>query len=135
MAVSFVKVKRNVTLGSNPGEKFVVRLYRGTDVQLEQIAEDIANQTTISFADTIAVLKSLEVNISKYVVSGQAVKLGYLGSFIPQISAKAMETAEEADVSSIHRFSCRFLPSVEFKRTLKKVKFKQSDFEVKGLVE
>ena len=40
MAIKFVKVKRNITVGSNPGEKYLARLFRGTDVSIDQIANE-----------------------------------------------------------------------------------------------
>ncbi len=132
--VKFVKVKRNINFGENPGERYVARIYRGNDVDLETLANDIANATTISYPDVIACLKALEMTVSKYVQNGQAVKLDYLGSFIPAIQAKTQESADEVDASTIKRFWCRFFPTVEFKRELSKSKFAMADLEVKNLI-
>jgi hypothetical protein len=93
------------------------------------------NSTTVSFSDILAVLKALEMEISRAVLSGSAVKLGYLGSFFPTISAKSQPEAEKVDATTIKKFSCRFLPSSSFKHSLAKVKYQEADIEVKGLVE
>jgi predicted histone-like DNA-binding protein len=135
MAIEYVKVKRNILLGNNPGERYVARLFRGQDMDLDMIAESISNSTTISYADVLATLKALETEISKAVLNGSAVKLGFLGSFIPSIKAMSQEEAEKVDANTITRFSCRFYPSTKFKHTLKTVKFQEANLEIKGLVE
>ena len=133
--INYVKVKRNILVGNNPGERYVARLFRGQDVDLDTIAESISNSTTITYADVIATLKALEIEISKAILNGSAVKLNYLGSSIPSLNAKSQLEIDTCDASSIKRFSCRFYPSTKFKHTLKKVKFQEADLEVKGLVE
>ena len=133
--INCVKVKRNIFLGDNPGERYLARLYRNQDVDLDSIAESISNSTTISYADVLAVLKSLEFEISRNILNGSAVKLGYLGSFIPSIKAKSQLDVDKVDANTITRFSCRFYPSQKFKHTLKTVKFQETNLDVKGLVE
>lgn len=133
--INYVKVKRNIFLGDNPGERYLARLYRNQDVDLDSIAESISNSTTISYADVLAVLKSLEFEISRNILNGSAVKLGYLGSFIPSIKSKSQLDVDKVDANTITRFSCRFYPSTKFKHTLKTVKFQETNLDVKGLVE
>lgn len=133
--INYVKVKRNIFLGDNPGERYLARLYRNQDVDLDSIAESISNSTTISYADVLAVLKSLEFEISRNILNGSAVKLGYLGSFIPSIKTKSQLDVDKVDANTITRFSCRFYPSQKFKHTLKTAKFQETNLDVKGLVE
>lgn len=133
--VNYVKVKRNIMVGNNPGEKYVARLVRNTDVSLDELAESIANSTTITYADVLATLKALEIEISKAILNGSAVKLGYLGSFIPQMNAKSQLEIDTCDASSITRYSCRFYPSPKFKHNLKQAKFNEKNMDIKGLVE
>ncbi len=133
MTMKYVKVKRKINVGTNPGEKYLARLFRDADVNLDCIAQNISGATTVSYPDVLACLKALEMQIAKYVLSGKAVKLGYLGSFIPSISASAKATAEEVDANSIRKFKCRFRPSVEFKAALAQCKFSLADLEIKGL--
>lgn len=133
--IKYVKVKRSIHVGQNPGERYVARLFRNLDLTLDDIAVTISNSTTISYADVLATLKALEIEISKAVLNGSAVKLGYLGSFVPTIKAKSQLDVDSVDATTITRFSCRFMPSVSFKRTLAKVKYQEADLEVKGMVE
>jgi predicted histone-like DNA-binding protein len=133
--VNYVKVKRDIHVGKNPGERYVARLVRNQDIDLDSIAESISNSTTISYADVIATLKALEIEISKAILNGSAVKLNYLGSFIPQLNAKSQLDIDTCDASSITRYSCRFFPSTKFKHNLKQAKFGEKNMEIKGLVE
>ncbi len=133
MAIKYVKVKRVINVGSNPGEKYLARLFRGEDVSIDRIAGDISMATTVSYPDVLACLKAMETFVSSYIQSGQAVKFGVLGAFIPSISAKAMNSAEEVTADTIRRVACRFYPSSEFKRSLAKSKYELADLEIKGL--
>lgn len=133
--IKYVKVKRDIHVGQNPGERYVARLFRNLDLTLDDIAATISNSTTISYADVLATLKALEIEISKAVLNGSAVKLGYLGSFVPTIKAKSQLDADKVDATTITRFTCRFMPSVSFKHTLSKVKYQEADLEVKGMIE
>ena len=133
--INYVKVKRDIHVGQNPGERYLARLVRNTDVSLDALAESIANSTTITYADVIATLKALEIEISKAILNGSAVKLNYLGSFIPQMNAKSQLDIDTCDASSITRYSCRFYPSTKFKHNLKQAKFGEKNMEIKGLVE
>lgn len=133
--VNYVKVKRDIHVGQNPGERYVARLVRNQDIDLDSIAESISNSITISYADVIATLKALEIEISKAILNGSAVKLNYLGSFIPQLNAKSQLDIDTCDASSITRYSCRFFPSTKFKHNLKQAKFGEKNMEIKGLVE
>ena len=134
MSISYVKVKRNLTVGSNPGERFLARIFRtGNDVTLEQLAENISEASTLSSADILAALKALESQIAKSVLNGQTVRLGYLGSFVPSIEAKAVNTVDEVTADSIMRARCRFVPSPIFKNKLKNCKFTLANLDIAGL--
>ncbi len=133
MAIKYVKVKRTITIGQNPGEKYLARIFRGQDVHLDRLASEIAEATSLTYSDVLACLKAFESHIARYVLSGQAVKLGYLGSFIPSITVKAMATPDEVTPESIRRARCRFYPSANFKNSLNKCSFSLADLNVRGL--
>ncbi len=135
MAIKFVKTKRHILFGNNPGEKYVARLHRSSDVSMDQLCDEISHSTTVSYPDVLAVLKAMEIHVSAHVLRGSAVKFGMLGAFIPSIRATAMESAEDANADSIRRLSCRFYPSVHFKYNLSKAKFEEANLNIKGLVQ
>ena len=131
--IRYVRVERKINTGQNPGTKFLARLFRSNDVSIDQICGEIAESTTLSYPDVLACLKAFEINIAKHVQNGSAVKFNILGAFIPKIKATAMETLEEVDASTIKNFSCRFYPSVDFKRSLAKANFVEADLNIKGI--
>jgi predicted histone-like DNA-binding protein len=109
--INYVKVKRTIHVGGNPGIKYMARLWRNEDVSLDTIAQEISNATTVSYPDVLACLKAFEIHVSKYVLNGSAVKFGTLGAFIPCISASCQETAEKVTADTIRKTRCRFYPS------------------------
>ena len=131
--IRYVRVERKINTGQNPGTKFLARLFRSNDVSIDQICGEIAESTTLSYPDVLACLKAFEINIAKHVQNGSAVKFNILGAFLPKIKAIAMATPEEVDASTIKSVSCRFYPSVDFKRNLAKANFVEADLNIKGI--
>ena len=43
MAIGYVKVKRLISVGRNPGEKFLARIFREKPIGLSEIAKRIAD--------------------------------------------------------------------------------------------
>ncbi|MFA7081661.1 MAG: HU family DNA-binding protein [Bacteroidales bacterium] len=131
--IKFVKVQRNIQVGATPGIKFLARLFRGNDVSMDQLCQEITESTTVSYPDVLACLKSLEITVSRHIQNGSAVKLNYLGSFIPSIKVKAQTNLESVDASTIQSAKCRFYASPDFKRSLAKTGFAEANLEIKGL--
>lgn len=131
--IKYVKVERKISTGSNPGQKFLARIFRGNDVTIDQLCQEISEGTTLSYPDVLACLKALEINVSRHVQNGSAVKFNILGAFIPKIRATAMDTPKEVDASTIRYATCRFYPSVTFRRNLSKTSFQEVDLEIAGL--
>lgn len=131
--LKYVKVQRNIQVGADPGIKFMARLFRSNDVSMDQLCEEISQSTTVSYPDVLACLKSLEINISKHIQNGSAVKFNYLGSFIPSIRVKVQETLAEVDATTIKAVRCRFYPTPVFKAQLTKASFSEANLEIKGL--
>jgi predicted histone-like DNA-binding protein len=133
MAISYVVVKREIHVGGNPGTKYLARLWREQDVNLETIADEISEASALSHADVVACLKAFEFFVSQHVMNGSAVKFQTLGSFVPSIKVKAMATKEAVTTNTIKRACCRFVPSVQFKHSLKKANYTLKDLTVTGL--
>ncbi|MCQ2326715.1 MAG: hypothetical protein MJZ71_04055 [Bacteroidales bacterium] len=131
--INYVKVKRTITVGDNPGTKYLARLWRNNDISLDTLAKEVSYATTVSYPDVLAVLKAFEIGISNHVMNGSAVKLGMLGAFIPQLNAKAQNTLDDVTADTVKRVSCRFYPGVEFKNILKATPIEERDLNVKGI--
>lgn len=126
-------VKRKISVGANPGIKYLARIFRNKPIGFERVAEEIADSTTVSEVDVMAVLMALEKVITRHILDGTTVKLGALGYFEPNISAKAVDTLEEATIDTIRRLKVNFQPSVKFKKKLKASKATILEINIKGL--
>lgn len=122
-----------IATGATPGMKYLAQIFRSNDVTIDQLCQEITESTTLSYPDVLACLKALEINISRHIQNGSAVKFNILGAFIPSIRVEAKDTLEEVDASTIRFAKCRFFPSVNFKRNLAKVAFVEADLNIKGL--
>ena len=129
----FVIVKRRIVVGSTPGIKFLARIFRNEPIDFERIAEEIAENSTMSSGDVMGVLRQLEKVIILHVLDGTTVKLGALGTFMPTISATACDTKEKVKANTIKRVWVLFRPTVAFSKRLKDAKTHIVDLDIKGL--
>lgn len=88
-------------------------------VSIDQVAELIESESTVSLADIRAVLTSLEKVVIRTLKDGRSVRLGDIGSFRPTIScAKAKQNAREVTDADIERLRVRFTPGSKMSRSL-----------------
>ena len=96
-------VKYRVLERKNPSEmelpgKYYAKAVTHEVIGMEELCELIADQSTVSETDILAVLNSLERNIISQIKKGNLVRLGRLGSL--QLSLKSMGSENAEDVSS-----------------------------------
>lgn len=84
----------------------------GKPVSTMEIANALADRSTVTRADTLAVLTDLGSVMSTYMAQGKSVKLNGLGSFRYTIGAhgQGAETAEEVTTSNIKNVKVTFIP-------------------------
>ncbi len=128
-----IKVKRKISTGANPGEKWVARIFHNETVGFEKIAEMISETSTLSAGDILNTLKQLETVVIWQILQGNPVELGYLGKFYFKITAKAVDTLEEVTAETITRKYVRFRPSKMFYKKLRETKTTFVDLDIKGL--
>ncbi len=133
MAVNYVRVKRKINVGPNPGEKYMVQLLRPEPVTLDQITDQIVNASSMTKGDVMSVLQNLQEQIVGHILNGASVKLDLLGTFTPRISVNAVATADEATSDTIEKFSVSFLPSTKMRNKLKEVKYVYRQLDISGL--
>ena len=129
----FVIVKRRIAVGPTPGVKFLARIFRNEPVDFERIAEEIAENSTMSSGDVSGVLRQLEKVVTLHILDGTTVKLGSLGIFSATIQATACDTKEEVKASTIKRVWVNFRPAPAFGKRLKDAKTHIVDLDIKGL--
>jgi predicted histone-like DNA-binding protein len=133
MSIKYVKVQRNIYTGATPGTRYLARIFRVSNIDMDELATEISEATTVSFPDVLAALKALEIIISRHVLNGEAVKLNVLGMFAPGIKATAKTTLAQVDATTIKRAYCRFYPSPIFMKKLEKASFEEADLDITGL--
>ena len=116
-----------------PNDKYYTgRAVKTGDYSFEDLAEDIAESTTVTKADAMAVLAAIKPKIKKALVSGMRVVLNDLGAFVIGIRGKSYNAATLADeeflpASYIKGWSLRFQPEVRLKKEIAK------DFKLKRI--
>lgn len=102
MALEIVGVERKVTVGPEPGMKFMAKL-KGRKVPMTQIYKDVTDLSSLSRGDIKNTVDNLWLVIGKYLADGRDVDLGEFGEFKISISAKAVDTLEEVTAETIRR--------------------------------
>lgn len=98
---------------------------RGT-LDLEFIANKIAESTTVTRADIAAVITGIIEFGVEYLASGYRLNLGDLGQLYPTLKARSVPTPAECDESTIEQVCCRFRSSVKLKHILGQACFERT---------
>lgn len=104
----------------NPASaKFYWTLAPSQPVTLRKVADEIAEECTVTSADIKAVLDRLELSLKRHLSEGHSIRFGDLGSFHLRLNGPSSEEEELVNISSQkHRLMVRFTPSVEIKQKL-----------------
>lgn len=131
--INFVTVKRMISVGAAPGEKFLARLFRGPMVSQNELCSFISESTTLSRGEVKLVVDQLQFYIRKFCSNSQAVKLDDLGIFAPRIQVKVVNTADEVTADTIRRKSVQFRPCVELQNYMNRAEAQKKDLTIQGL--
>lgn len=120
-----------------PGNKeplFHIRSAKQDPMTLDELAEQIANSSTVSMADIKAVLNALEFQIIQALKNGRTVRLGDIGSFYTNIQSTGVPTQADAwkqNVALIKHISCNFQRSKKISAALtpSQMNFEMSELE------
>jgi len=124
-------VKYNVVQRGNPSnaeapKKFYPSIESSGRKTLRQMAERISQISTISTADTMAVLEALLTTIPDELAAGNIVELGDFGNFWLRSDSEGADTAEAVRASQINSVLPRFNPGKEFKKVLDAIEFEKA---------
>ncbi len=123
-------VSYSVSPRINPRDKDAAPKYYGTAVssgklEIEDIAEMIAQRCTVKVADVIGVIKAFEQQFRAALINGEIIDLHGIGRFRVTLTGKGAATEEDFDDSLIKGIYVRFLPSKKLRDTLGKVKYRK----------
>lgn len=133
MAYKFISVLRKITTGFSPGMKYLAMIFRSGNVEPQTAVERIVKHSNMSKAAVVGVMVGIEDLLIEAAEDGKAVKLPYIGTFIPSIEATAMDTAEEVDASTIKRYTMRFYPSVNMNKRIKSTSGEKQSLDMAGI--
>ena len=86
----------------------------GKPVSTDNVADKLAELSTVTRGDAYAILKNLGSVMASYMASGRTVKLEGVGTFYYSLTAakQGVDTAEEVSASQITAVRVRFIPEV-----------------------
>jgi len=124
-------VKYNVVERGNPSnpaapKKFYPSIESSGRKTLRQMAERISQISTVSTADTMAVLEALLTTIPDELAAGNIVELGDFGNFWLRSDSEGADTADAVRSSQINSVLPRFNPGKEFKKVLDAIEFEKA---------
>ncbi len=132
MPVSFMRTKRNIPVGFEPGEKYLAKIIYGKTVSLEKLSEYVAEASAMTEGDIYNVLVQSQNVMIRLLTDGVPVDMGRFGRFYPKFKAQAMPNYDDVTSDTISKFSVRFLPSVYFRNKLKDTKFEFREVQPKS---
>jgi predicted histone-like DNA-binding protein len=120
--------KYNVVARHNPRDpeapsKYYANYISSGRKTVRQSSRQIAEISTVSSIDTMAVVEAFLTYIPRELAEGNIVDLGDFGSFTLSITSTGSETAEEVTSRNITGVKVRFTPGKEFKRVLREATF------------
>lgn len=102
-----------------------------TTIKLEQLAQEISQECTVTPHDIRAVISAMEEKIIFHLQNGQSVRLGLLGSFCPTLRSDSARTSVEFTTANIKGIGAAFRVSSTMKYKLSatnpEVKFQRID--------
>jgi predicted histone-like DNA-binding protein len=125
MSVKFNIVERGNPSNRQAPKKFYPSIASTGRKTLRQLAGQISQISTVSSADTMAVLEALLTTIPQELAAGNVVELGDFGNFWLKANAEGAETAEAVRANQITTLLPRFNAGKEFKKVLATVEFEK----------
>ncbi len=126
MSVKYSVVERGNPSNLQAPKKFYPSISSSGRKSLRQLAGRIAEISTVSSADTMAVLEALLTVIPQELAAGNIVELGDFGNFWLRSSAEGASTPEEVRATQITSILPRFNPGREFKKVLEAIEYEKA---------
>jgi len=126
MSILFKSVQRTNPQDVTAPKKFYAKAIANGESNLDDLADLVASQCTVSKADCYAVLVALESNVIRELKNGRIVRLGSLGSYQLGVSANGMETDDEVTATTIKKAKINFRLGYGLKTMLKALQYKKA---------
>jgi len=126
MSIKYALVQRGKPGDPTAPKKFYAIPQNQGEVSLRELSNEIAEISTVSVIDTMAVLESLLQIIPRHIKSSEIVRLGDLGSFVITLQGDGSDTESAYSPTLIKRIKVQFKPGKIFKQELKTASFEKA---------
>lgn len=111
--------KRGVKAFNNPRNQYAIVAKALGRIGINELAQEMSAESTITRHDIKAVLSSLEDHIMRNLRKGNTIQLGDLGSFYLTLSSSLVDKPEEVSPLQVKGINVRFKPSKALKNAMK----------------
>ena len=121
-------VKTKMGVGPKKGQiQYTVKRVSYADITSDAILDEIKDASTFSPADAKSMLGNFINLVKNDLLEGRIVDLGVLGSLMPKISVKSVDTRKECDLSTIKSVGIQYVPATELSSDAKKISMQVID--------
>ncbi len=121
-------VKTKMGVGPKKGQiQYTLKRVSYADVTSEALLDEIKSASTFSPADAKSMLGNFVDVVKEDLLEGRIVDLGVLGSLMPKISVKSVDTRKECDLSTIKSVGIQYTPATELTSDAKKISMQVVD--------
>lgn len=125
MSIKYHVIPRKNPQEPEAPEKFYAASVADGKTDFERLAQLISYQSTVTEADCMAVLVSLEHNIMEELAQGRIVALGRIGSFQVSISSEGKDEEAEVTVHQIVKNRILFRPAKRLRQMLTNLSYQK----------
>ena len=123
MAIQYTVNEKGNPLNPQQPKKWYANAKSSGDVTLRALGKEIAARSTVSPADTQAVLVALTEVLVEHLAEGKIVRLGDFGAFQVSIGSEGAETAEKFHPSMIKNNKVVFRSGIDIKEMQNNLKY------------
>lgn len=120
-----VSERRALTKGGRREIRQVATQVNHGRVNVDDLAKEIADDTSLGKGDIKSVLLHLAELAQRYISMGFSVDLGDLGTLTPRLSAETLPVGAKYTAERIRKINVRFTPAPVFKTRLRDTSFEQ----------
>ena len=92
-------------------------------VSQRSISKDIVESSSLTYGDVSHAIESLLNAIPRYLILGNSVNLGVLGTFRLSFSSSGVETPDDLTANLISGVKVIYTPSTELRKQIKQIDF------------
>jgi predicted histone-like DNA-binding protein len=125
MTVKYTVIARANPQGREAPPKYYPSIKSVGKVTLRQVMEQIAEISTVSSVDTVALVEAFLTIVPRELAKGNTVQLGDCGSFSLRIQSTGEDSPGKVSAGNITKVLTTFRPGKRFKRILDNTEFRK----------